>query len=104
MNCDFLIKRISSLRKIKGVSEYQMSLELGQDCNYIENITAENHNLSISEFFALCKYFEITPSDFFDESIQNPILLRKLLNNMKSLNEDDMFMLDEIIQRLKKTK
>lgn len=40
MDEQFLRDRISQLRMKKGVSEYQMSLELGHSRGYIQNISS----------------------------------------------------------------
>lgn len=39
-NVDFIRERITQLRMQKNVSEYQMSMELGQNKGYIQGITS----------------------------------------------------------------
>ena len=56
----------------------------------------------MSEFFAICDYFEITPQQFFDNTTQNPELIQKAIEGMKQLNEGDMLMLLSIINRMLK--
>jgi transcriptional regulator with XRE-family HTH domain len=62
----FFIRRLSELRKQKGVSARDMSLTLGQNVNYVNHIETGKMFPSMQMFFALCEYFEITPRDFFD--------------------------------------
>lgn len=95
----FIKERITQLRINKGVSEEQMSVDLGYDYNYIYDIIEMNSNLSISELIDICKYFEITLSDFFDESIKNPILIRKLLNQIRKMDADEIMLINKLINR-----
>ena len=101
---DFVRERITNLRLKKGVSEYQMSYDLGHSRGYVYNISSGKALPPLKEFFAICDYFEITPQQFFDDSTSNPELIQKALDCMKQLNEDDMLILLGIInRRLQKT-
>lgn len=102
MREDFVRERITQLRLKKGVSEYQMSYDLGHSRGYIYNISSGKALPPLKEFFAICDYLEITPQQFFDDSDQNPELVQKALVGMKQLDEDDMLMLLGIINRLLK--
>ena len=97
---EFVKERITQLRLKKGVSEYQMSYDLGHSRGYIYNISSGKALPPLKEFFAICDYFEITPQQFFDDGTQNPELISKALTGMKRLNESDMLMLLNVINRL----
>lgn len=97
---DFVRERITSLRIKKGVSEYQMSYDLGHSRGYVYNISSGKALPPLKEFFAICDYFEITPQQFFDDSTQNPELVQKAITGMKLLSESDMLMLLGIINRM----
>ena len=99
---EFIRNRITQLRLKKGVSEYQMSYDLGHSRGYIYNISSGKSLPPLKEFLAICDYFEITPQQFFDETTQNPELIQKALEGMKELNEDDMLMLLSFINRLRR--
>ncbi|MBQ3500867.1 MAG: helix-turn-helix transcriptional regulator [Oscillospiraceae bacterium] len=99
---DFVKERITQLRIKKGVSEYQMSYDLGHSRGYVYNISSGKALPPLKEFFAICDYFEITPQQFFDEETQTPELIQKALEGMKQLSEDDMLMLLGIINRMLK--
>lgn len=99
---EYVKERITQLRLQKGVSEYQMSYDLGHSRGYVYNISSGKALPPMKEFFAICDYFEITPQQFFDTSTQNPELIQKALDGMKKLNEDDLLMLLGIINRLLK--
>jgi len=97
----FLRDRITHLRLKKGVSEYQMSLSLGHSRSYIQGITSGRKLLSFTEFFYMCDYFEISPKDFFDDGIVNPILIQKAVDGMKDMHDKDVITLIYLIDRLK---
>lgn len=101
---DFVRNRISQLRISKGVSEYKMSYDLGHSRGYIYNISSGKALPPMSEFFAICNYFGITPREFFDEENSNPQLVKKAAEEMKSLDEDDMRLIIQLIERLKEKK
>jgi len=46
-----------------------MSLSLGQSEGYINKIESQQMLPSMTGFFYICGYFEITPKEFFDDSI-----------------------------------
>lgn len=98
---DFIRNRITQLRINKNVSEYQMSLDLGHSKSYIQSISSGRAMPSMGEFLAICEYLNVTPQDFFDEHTQNPVLKNSLINEMKTLSDDDINILLELIKRLK---
>lgn len=99
---EFVRERITQLRLRKGVSEYQMSYDLGHSRGYVYNISSGKALPPLKEFFAICDYFEITPQEFFDTSTRNPELIQKAVEGMKKLSEDDLLMLLGIINRMQK--
>lgn len=99
---DFVRERITNLRIKKGVSEYQMSYDLGHSRGYVYNISSGKALPPLKEFFAICDYFEITPQQFFDDSSKNPELIQKAIEAMKQLDESDMLMLLSWINRMLK--
>ena len=99
---EFVKERITQLRLKKGVSEYQMSYDLGHSRGYVYNISSGKALPPLREFFAICDYFKITPQQFFDASTQNPELIQKAVDGMKQLDESDMLMLLGIINRMLK--
>ena len=102
MKESFVRERITQLRLKKGVSEYQMSYDLGHSRGYIYNISSGKALPPMKEFLSICEYLEVSPKEFFDESEQNPELIQKALEGMKQLDEGDLLMLLGIINRLLK--
>lgn len=100
MNEQFIRDRISILRIKKGISEYKMSLDLGHSKSYIQSISSGKSLPSLSEFLYICDYLGITPKDFFDTELQEPILKNELCNQIDKMNADDIKALIYIAQRL----
>lgn len=99
---EFVRNRITQLRINKGLSEYQLSYNLGHSRGYINNITSGKSLPSMSEFFSICDYFNITPIEFFDTKHSNPELLAKAIEEIHSLDDDDMLLILTLIKRIKK--
>lgn len=100
MEYDFIRQRITDLRIKKGVSEYQMSLDLGHSRSYMQNIASGRSKPSIEEFLYMCEYLNVSPRDFFDESNTEPILVQKALDGMRTLSDRDLIFLLSMIDRL----
>lgn len=96
MEITFIRERITELRLKKGVSEYQMSYALGHNKNYIRAITSGRSLPSVEGLFAIIDYFEMTPAEFFDKDY--PQMIRKAIDYMEKLDDEDMFLLLNIIQ------
>lgn len=96
----FVKDRITQLRLKKGVSEYQMSYDLGHSRGYIYNISSGKALPPLKEFFAICDYLNVTPQQFFDDSTDVPELIQKAVEGMKKLSESDILMLLNFINRL----
>lgn len=102
MDTKFVRDRITQLRIQKGVSEYQMSYDLGHSRSYIYNISSGKSLPPMAEFLQICDYFEITPSQFFDDSSENPTLLQTAIEELRKLNDDDLMLIIGNIRRLNK--
>jgi len=99
----FVRDRITQLRLQKGVSEYQMSYDIGHSRGYIYNISSGKSLPPMGEFFAICDYFGVTPQEFFDDRLRNPELIQKALDGLKTLDDSDMLLILNHINRLQKT-
>lgn len=96
METTFIGERITELRLKRGVSEYQMSYDLGHNKNYIRAITSGRSLPSVEGLFAIIDYFEMTPAEFFDKDY--PQMIRKAIDYMKKLDDENMLLLLNIIQ------
>ncbi len=100
MNSEFVRERITSLRMKKGVSEYQMSYDLGHSRGYINNISSGKSLPSVAELFAICDYFGITLSEFFTEGDDDPRLGRELTALISQLDSSDRLLIKSLAERL----
>ena len=92
--------RITYLRMQKNVSEYKMSLDLGHGKSYIQSIASGRALPSMSEFLYICDYLDVSPKDFFDPELKDPVLLEQAVSSMKELSNPDLRLLISIIDRL----
>lgn len=99
---EFVKNRITQLRIQKGVSEYQMGYDLGHSRGYVYNISSGKSLPPMSEFFAICEYFGITPTEFFDDKNSNPGLVQEALNGLKKLDDSDLLLVLNLINRMLK--
>ena len=95
-------ERLAQLRCAKNVSAREMSLALGQNAGYINNIENGKALPSMSNFFYICQYLNISPADFFDTGKRQPQKLESLLNDMKRLDEKQLDTIATLIQGLLK--
>lgn len=99
---DFVRNRITKLRLEKGVSEYQMSYDLGHSRGYINNISSGKSLPSLPELFAICDYFGITPHAFFDIEHEDPALTEKAIEEIRRLDDEDVLLILTLIKRMKR--
>lgn len=85
---DWFSQRLAELRMRKGVSARDMSLSLGQSESYINKIENRRTLPSMTGFFYICDYLEISPCDFFSTSVSNPKQVVELLQQWEKLPPD----------------
>lgn len=98
---EFIRNRITQLRMMKNVSEYQMSLDLGHSKSYIQSISSGRAMPSMSEFILICEYLEVTAKEFFDENNSVPLLNREIIEAIQGMHDNDIELILALIRRLK---
>lgn len=78
------------LRSQKGVSARDMSISLGQNENYINNIENRKNFPSLKGLFYICEYLNIHPKDFFNDELENPELASEMFKKIQSLSSKEM--------------
>lgn len=91
---------MTQLRMKRNVSEYKMSLDLGHSKSYIQSIVSGRAMPSMTEFLYICDYLDVTPAEFFDEKIENPALLKKLIEKAREMGDDDLHLLCQLMDRM----
>lgn len=94
--------RLSKLRNEKNVSARDMSLSIGQNPGYINNIESGKAMPSMTGFFYICEYLNISPKDFFDTDSKNPELLNELIKYLKFLDNTQLEHILAIVRDLTK--
>lgn len=95
------IKRLVSLRMNKGVSARDMSLSIGQSPSYVTNIENGINLPSMTVFFYICEYFDITPQEFFETESVNPKRMQDLIQAEKNLTNEQLELLLAVIKQFK---
>lgn len=95
-------KRLAQLRLNKNVSARDMSLSLGQSAGYINNIENGINYPSMTLFFYICDYLNISPKDFFDLDANDPVKLTQLDAAAKQLSDEQLEHLIAIAKGLHK--
>lgn len=90
--------RLAQLREKKGVSARDMSLSMGQNPGYINNIESGKSMPSLSGIFYICEYLGITPAEFFDVETKSPSKVSGIIANLKRLDDRQLDMISALIQ------
>ncbi|MDD3158758.1 helix-turn-helix transcriptional regulator [Anaeromusa sp.] len=96
--------RLARLREQKGISARDMSLSMGQNPGYINNIETGKSMPSLSGVFYICEFLGISPGEFFDESSTFPAELSEVTQNLKKLNKAQLANVASIIEGLAQLK
>lgn len=81
---------MAKLREGKGVSARDMSLSMGQNPGYINNIESGKSMPSLSGIFYICDYLGISPKDFFDMDANNPSKATDLYSIAQALSDEQL--------------
>ena len=100
MDMEKFAARLSLLREQKGFSARDMSLSIGQSACYINKIENRRTLPSLSTFFNICDFLNISAKDFFDEDVKNPEYLNALTENLKKLNNNSLAHIKGIVEIL----
>ena len=79
-----------------------MSLDLGHSKTYIQSISSGKALPSMSEFLYICDYLGVSPKQFFDDEIEEPILVQTLYELIRELPDDDLAVLISTAERFRR--
>ena len=92
--------RLAQLREQKGVSARDMSLSLGQNHSYINNIENGRAMPAMNVFFYICEYLNVTPSEFFETESINPEKVNAIIKDLKKLDDKQLDTISALIKGL----
>ena len=95
-------QRLTQLRMQKGVSARDMSLSIGQNTGYINSIESGKNFPTMKNFFYICEYLHVTPKEFFEDGSADPETIRKMVENLKRLDGEQVDALSKIVEGLVK--
>lgn len=75
-------QRLAQLRIQKGISARDMSLSIGQNPGYINTIENGKSFPTMTSFFYICEFLNVSPQEFFTTSIDNPSKVRQLMEKL----------------------
>ena len=93
MDANFIRERITQLRLQKNISEYKLSLELGQSKGYIQSITSGKTLPSMTMFLEICNYFDVTPEAFFAGARAPEPMVQSVLHYVRRLPPETLELL-----------
>ena len=96
---DFAL-RLAQLREKKNVSAREMSLAIGQNAGYINNIESGKSLPSLPGIFYLCDYLGISVGEFFDLETKNPTKLDAIIKDLKKLDDQQLDNIANLIKGL----
>ncbi len=92
--------RLACLREKKGVSARDMSLSIGQNPGYINNIESGKSLPSLMGLFYICEYLGVSPAEFFDTQASDPVRLHTMIQDLKRLNDRQLTAVAAIIKEI----
>lgn len=90
--------RLTALRIQKNVSARAMSLDIGQNQAYINNLENARNYPTMQGLFYICEYLGITPAEFFDYDNKFPEELRDLTDDLKKLDKEQLSHITAIVK------
>ena len=98
---EIILNRITQIRLQKGVSEKQLSRDIGRSASYLSAMNQNKSMPSLHSIIAICDYFHITLSEFFDfESNKYPVDISEITEKIKQLNITQIKILSELIDSM----
>lgn len=97
----FFSERVTGLRTSRNskLSSRKLSQELNQCESYINKIETGRTLPSMEMFFKICEYFDITPSDFFQDTA-DPKQKSELEELYSSMSSESRILLMQLAKKL----
>ena len=102
MQTEEFITRLTELRVKHGVSARDMSLSIGQNASYINNIENGKALPYMTVFFYICEYFNISPQEFFSYENPNPEKTKQLEYDLHLLTDNQLNIVIDLVKEFTK--
>ena len=80
----------------------KLSYAIGQRAGYINKIETGQSLPSLSGLYYICKYFGITPKEFFDDGQRAPEKLRHLMDELVQLSDAQLEAVTAVVENMRK--
>lgn len=100
MDETFIAGRITQLRLARNISEYQMSLELGQSRGYVQGIASGKCLPSVRQLFNIADYFHLSLSEFFDDGKRDAPPVLEAVQLLRRLSDGDVQLALGLLRRM----
>ena len=90
------------MRTDHDISARELSLQLGQSTGYINTIENGKSLPSMKMFLYICEYFHITPKEFFDEEMEYPVLIERMIQESKKLDANALESILGVMKNMEK--
>ena len=77
-----------------------MSIDIGQNQNYINHIESGQGMPSLAGIIYICEYLGVTLSEFFDFETDNPAKLKSIIELLKKLDDQQLDMVENLVKSL----
>lgn len=100
MEKDFIAKRFASIRLAKNISARQLSLDLEQGSQYINQIENGRKLPSLDGLLKFCNHCSLSLKEFFDDEQEYPIQYKELLKYLNKLDNEELNEVISITKRI----
>lgn len=93
-----ILARITELRLKKGVSEKQMSRDIGKAPSYLSSMLKNKSLPSTKVLLDICDYLGISMADFFELDVENPVLIREIVRDLEHCDDDELQVIASLVK------
>lgn len=99
---DFIGYRIAGLCERNNVTIKVLSKKLGKADGYVSSVISKRNKIPADVLMDVCDYFGISISEFFDETVIAPDLLKTAVDLLSDLEDKDLDALYVLMKRMPK--
>jgi transcriptional regulator with XRE-family HTH domain len=100
----FINRRIAMIRVAKGISARQLSFELDQASEYINQIENCRSMPSIEGLLKFCDYFGITLGEFFEQEVTYLMEYKELFGELNKLDKLELQQIMDLVKLINRKK
>ena len=98
---DEILNRIAYLKNKKGLSAFQLSLQLGHASTYFYRLQTKTVKLGVEMLLEILEILDVSTQKFFYPDIENYEADMEILRAYKSLNEEEQKSIRTILKMKK---